>query len=287
MDTLSAFSLDATPIHGHILHSEEPAGLRNWAASFYRSRLLSTTLAKPCQGQNKLFFWIVDVMSPHYFPSMLQPNMLKRAMLQKPTDPRFKDLTDQQFHRLTVLEFAGQSKNRHSLWKCLCECGSVIVVQSTDLTSSKSRSCGCLAKEETVKRNNTHRMSRTRIWNIWCGIKSRCNNRDYHAYQYYGARGILVCLRWDKFENFYADMGEPPPGTSIDRIDNNGPYSPENCRWATRRQQGNNKRGNRLLTYNGETNTLKQWAVKLGMNYYTLHSRIQKLHWSPERAFSR
>jgi homospermidine synthase len=116
-------------------------------------------------------------------------------------------------------------------------------------------------------------------------MRHRCNNMDAVGYQHYGGRGIKVCERWNSFEKFLADMGERPAGHSIDRIDVNGNYEPDNCRWATAEAQRNNTRRSIFLTHNGETKTVRQWADALGMPYGKLRSRIKR-GWTTERALS-
>lgn len=124
-------------------------------------------------------------------------------------------------------------------------------------------------------------------YHIWYGIIQRCNNPKNHAYGHYGGRGIKACARWqgeDGFEHFMEDMGaRPDKNVSIDRIDNNGDYCPENCRWADKKTQGNNRRDNRPITFNGKTQNLTQWAEELGINRNTLHTRLNR-GWSVERA---
>ncbi len=113
----------------------------------------------------------------------------------------------------------------------------------------------------------------------------RCSNKLRPDYERYGARGITVCDRWKDFRNFYADMGTRPHGMSIDRIDNDKMYSPDNCKWATVKQQNRNTRRNIKIEFNGEVNVLKDWATLLGINYGTLHSRYARGDTSPERLF--
>ncbi len=142
-----------------------------------------------------------------------------------------------------------------------------------------TRSCGCLRR--------THGLIQTREYGAWEGLRNRCNNPTNHAYRRYGGRGIKVCERWDSFENFLADMGPSPDGMSIDRIDNNGPYSPENCKWSTSKEQNRNRRDNRLITYKGQTKCLAEWAESTGISADTLGVRLDKLDWPIECALTK
>ncbi len=119
-----------------------------------------------------------------------------------------------------------------------------------------------------------HGLSQSAVYEVWHGMHQRCEQPSYHSFPRYGGRGITVCERWASIENFIADMGEPPPGMSLDRIDNSGPYSPENCRWATRSQQQRNKRDNRSITFNGETLLVVEWAERLNLPYYRILHRL-------------
>jgi len=126
----------------------------------------------------------------------------------------------------------------------------------------------------------------TKTYHSWAGMCARCRNKNNIMYQRYGARGITVCSRWLSFENFLADMGEKPAGTSLDRKDNDGNYCPENCRWATRNQQNRNRRSNRLLTYDGVTKCLVEWAETIGISKRTLANRVNRGGWSVEKALT-
>ncbi len=130
-----------------------------------------------------------------------------------------------------------------------------------------------------------HGMARTPIHQIWRSMRARCNNPNDQSFHNYGARGIKVCERWNDFECFFQDMGERPKGCDIDRIDNDGPYSPENCRWVTRSQNLRNTRQTKMLTYKGETRSWREWAEIYGIGYETLRSRLN-CGWETELALT-
>jgi hypothetical protein len=158
-------------------------------------------------------------------------------------------------------------------------------VRGSHLISGKSVSCGCYANEVNAARQTIHGMHNHPLYSTWTGMKARCNNFNHNEYHNYGGRGITVCDRWqDSFKSFYDDMGDRPQGKTLDRIDNDGPYSPENCRWATAAQQHKNSRKAHLISFNGETRTLDEWASKVGMSATTLSGRINTYKWSVERA---
>lgn len=188
------------------------------------------------------------------------------------------------FGRLTV---KARLLNREAA--CICTCGNVCVVYESHLVQGRVQSCGCLHSElisaGAKKRNTTHGKFGTRIYRIWNGMVGRCHNPNNEAYSDYGARGITVCDEWRKFENFLADMGEPEGRLTLDRKKNDLGYSKDNCRWATYTQQANNKRSSVLMTHDGRTQTVMEWAKELGFNRHILYGR-KELGWSDERCLT-
>jgi len=186
------------------------------------------------------------------------------------------------FGRLNILyrvdppESVGNSPHRYYL--CQCSCGNEVIVQLSSLLRGNTKSCGCLRAELTAERARlqytTHGMCGTGEYNSWKAMVARCTNAKRPDYGHYGGRGIKVCDRWrNSFENFYTDMGDRPPGMSIDRIDNNADYAPDNCRWATWREQNRNKRDNRLI----EGKSMAEWCEDNDLNYDTVCQRLWRL----------
>lgn len=200
-------------------------------------------------------------------------------------------LIRQKFGRLNVQEFAGKDIRGRTYWKCLCDCGNIKRVQGSHLTSGRTQSCGCFKKEQSIKRRTTHgqsiRGSVTREYSTWMGMKNRCYNIKDKYYRLYGGRGIKVCSRWlESFENFYEDIGNIPVGMTLDRKDNDGNYEPGNWRFATQRDQANNRGNNHWIEWSGERKTVAQWERQLGMNRDILRNRIDRFGWSIERAMT-
>ena len=165
-------------------------------------------------------------------------SMVKNFRLPK----QAKDLTGQRFCRLLALEPVAKSQDHAILWKCLCDCGNFCIVRSSSLLAGQTKSCGCLQKETVANRLRTHGMSQSLTYFIWQSMIQRCENPNNRAFKNYGGRGIKVCKKWHRFENFFEDMEACPLGKTLDRIDNDGNYEFGNCKWSTRHEQRINQR---------------------------------------------
>lgn len=190
---------------------------------------------------------------------------------------KFTDLVGKNFGYLTVLKKTNKKCATSIIWLCKCRCGNLIEVPTSRLKSGNTKSCGCLRYEKLKKANTKHGLTDTRIYNIWKGIKRRCNNPKCKGYKYYGAKGIKICDRWNnnfiEFYNWALKNGYNDTLT-IDRIDNNGNYEPNNCRWATYKEQTNNMTTNHILEYNNRKLTISQWAETTGVKERTIRSRV-------------
>lgn len=202
------------------------------------------------------------------------------------------DLTGQKFGRLTVTSFAGSrilSDNKsYRYWHCICECGVTTEVAIGNLRGSSHSvlSCGCLQKERAAEINGRHFKTGTPEYQAWAHMRQRCTNPNSKDFKNYGGRGIGICARWESFESFLSDMGSrPTPQHTVDRINNENNYGPDNCRWATRAEQNSNTRQNRWLTFKGRTMTTSQWARFMGVPDTILHKRVCR-GWSVERVLT-
>lgn len=184
-----------------------------------------------------------------------------------------ENLSGMVFGKLTVVRFSHSSKSMQPCWECLCECGNTSLVFAGNLKKGNTTSCGCVKLSRITK----HGKAGSVEYVCWVAMVQRCTNPSNRYYANYGGRGITVCDDWLKFENFYRDMGDRPSDLhSIDRIDNNKGYCKENCRWATRKAQNSNKRDNVLVTLNGETRTITEWASLLSISPSAIKGRLYR-----------
>lgn len=202
---------------------------------------------------------------------------------------KFKDLTGMTFGRWKVIERAENNARGDAMWLCECSCENHTkrIVMGNSLRQGKSQSCGCLNKEINSSKGK-HYQSKTRLYNIWLNMKDRCKNPNNKFYYNYGGRGVTVCPEWDNdyciFRDWAINNGYQD-NLTIDRLDNDKGYSPDNCRWATRQQQSNNLKKNIILEYNGEKHTMAEWSRILNISYMALCHRIER-GWEVERALS-
>ena len=201
------------------------------------------------------------------------------------------------FGRL-VVQSEAEPAPREKRWLCRCDCGKAKTVRASSLRNQDSRSCGCLQKERAAATQRKHGHSprasgaeQSPEYIVWMSLKARCLNPGSPRFADYGGRGITVCARWlgpDGFSNFLADMGPRPSlAHSIDRFpDNDGHYEPGNCRWATRKQQANNKRNNVWIEFRGERRTVTEWAEAVGLPLPAVYQRLNRLGWSVEKALT-
>lgn len=197
----------------------------------------------------------------------------------------YVDLTGQRFGMLTVIERAGNTPSGSALWRCRCDCGNETVVRTAVLNNGHTTSCGCQKLQSRLR----HGMNDTPLYSSWECMISRCYNPNNIGYDNYGGRGISVCDDWrNDFINFqnWAEENNYQEGLTIDRININGNYEPDNCRWATRLEQANNRRTCLYFEINGEVHSLKDWCRIMNLPYKTIQTRISKLGWSFEQAIS-
>ena len=190
------------------------------------------------------------------------------------------EMIGRKFGMLTVIAESGKDHRGEMMWLCKCECGNIThPITGSVLRNGKSTSCGCYAKRLAIERCSTHRKSQTRLYSIWQGMKARCYRKSHTYYKYYGGRGITICREWQNdFEAFYdwaMDNGYAD-NLTIDRIDANGNYEPNNCRWATKKEQAMNKRRAILIEINGISKSLLTLSKETGIPYKTLYNRYSK-----------
>jgi hypothetical protein len=191
-----------------------------------------------------------------------------------------RDLSGQRFGRIAVIKFSFV-KGRKAWWICKCDCGTIKDIRSDNLTCGETLSCGCLSREKSAEvghRNATHGKSRTPTHNVWKQMKQRCENPHNHAFANYGGRGINVCDEWISIINFdsWALISGYKEGLTIERIDVNGNYCPENCTWIPKSEQNNNKRNSIKITFRGEIKTAAQWGHILGIKIYKIYYYLKK-----------
>lgn len=202
----------------------------------------------------------------------------------------FDNLTGRSFGRLKVLGLSPKRSGRKSYWVCECVCGNKKVVRSDSLKDGKVKSCGCLKKEqdEINLDRTTHAKSKTPLHSKWLKIKERCYNPNAKAFEFYGKRGIAMCEEWknnfESFEKWALDNGYSS-GLTIERLDNNKGYNPDNCKWIPFEEQANNRRSTIWVEWNGKTQNLTQWADELGINRGTLSSRYNRENLRPPELF--
>ena len=203
---------------------------------------------------------------------------------------KFVDISGKRFGRLVAISGNERDKFYNAIWTCKCDCGKVVKVVLQSLKDGKTKSCGCLNREKMGKSNLIHGKSKTRIYHIWRDMRERCTKPSKFGYEYYGGRGIKVCEEWlgsNNFMNFYewSMANGYSEELTIDRIDVNGNYCPENCRWVDLKTQSNNRGDNKFICYNGQTKTLAQWSELLNMSYFALTNRLRN-GWSVEKTFT-
>ncbi len=195
------------------------------------------------------------------------------------------DLTGSRFGMLVVLRRAG-TRGKQPVWACRCDCGNLSIVDGYSLRKGHTKSCGCLKQRKgSAAVQFKHGRSDTKLYRVWRSMLNRCENQNVKTFHLYGGRGICVCSEWHDFQTFLADIGEPPPGMTLERRDNDGNYEPANCEWVTQRAQCNNRRTTRRFEYRGELLTARELSDLSGIPYGKLMPRLRR-GWSAERAIS-
>lgn len=193
----------------------------------------------------------------------------------------FKDRSGIRYGRLVAIEVVPH-EGPHIYWRCICDCGKERTISGITLGKG-TNSCGCIRSEKSRERLLTHGMRRTKEYKSWASMLQRCQNKEDAAYDRYGGRGIAVDPSWQSFEQFFKDMGNRPPKTSLERVRNNEGYCKENCIWGTAREQAQNRRTNNNITINGRTECLTEWARISNLTVSTINHRISR-GWTPKKA---
>lgn len=199
---------------------------------------------------------------------------------QKKLYGKFLDITNQKFGKLTALYRVGQNNKHHSIWHCKCECGKEKDILIDSLRSGRTKSCGCLVKQKTTERNTIHGFSKTRIYKEWKAMKERCYRMTHQYYNYYGGKGIEVCEEWkNSFKNFYewAINNGYQDDLTLDRMDNNKDYMPNNCKWSTQIEQANNRTNNIEVFYDNDWRSVNEVAKIIDRTYGYVYQHYRNL----------
>lgn len=199
------------------------------------------------------------------------------------------NITGKRFGKLVAIKTIGKNKNGGYLWQCKCDCGNEIIANVGNLKNGHTKSCGCLRGDRCKMNFTKHGLEHTRLYGIWYDMRLRCYDERNISYNRYGGRGITICDEWKEDVKAFYDWAMANgynDSLTIERIDNDGNYCKDNCRWATVKEQANNRRNNILVTHNGKTQTMKEWAHEVGIPYKVVWARMRKLGWSAERALT-
>ncbi|HUH57102.1 MAG TPA: hypothetical protein VL020_01120, partial [Pseudomonadales bacterium] len=187
------------------------------------------------------------------------------------------DITGKRYSRLVALEKVSPFGSENPKWLFECDCGEKKIINRSSVSCGRTKSCGCYGRDEIKHRKTTHNMSRTKIYRTWSDMLTRCYNKKYIDSHRYLGRGIKVCQEWLQFENFYKDMGDiPTPKHTLDRIDNDGDYEPDNCRWASYTEQARNKSNTRYVTLYGEKMPWAEACDRYSINLSSLNSKVRR-----------
>lgn len=202
-----------------------------------------------------------------------------------------KNIINERFGKLVAIEYAGLDARGEATWKCKCDCGNYTVSTGYKLRSGHTKSCGCIQEKHRKEGfHKSHGMTDTKLYIIWCNMKRRCYSKINNMYQNYGGRGIRVCDEWlsgfEPFMKWAMDAGYKD-GLSLERIDVNGNYEPNNCTWITKKDQYLNRTDSHKVTAFGKTQTIKEWSDETGIKYDTIERRLNAYGWSAEDAVSK